>query len=167
MVASDPQCSRDMHGVHPGPLGEVARRLPVRGYLLHRTLAKKFSLRCAGFRLAGKPLDPLNDTHTAPRHYRMEVRAEFSAASGKLASWFAAVEACHRAMQGIAGCSAKLGHEYRNIFCTLSNSCSSHLDGPREPSGATWRPRGRPRRPPECPDGHGRLRRHFPGREMG
>ena len=115
----------------------------------------------------GSPLDPLNDTHRAPRHYRMEVRAEFSAASGKLASWFAAVEACHRAMQGIAGCSAKLGHGYRNIFCTLSNSCSSHLDGPREPSGATWRPRGRPRRPPECPDGHGRLRRHFPAWERG
>ena len=45
-----------------------------------------FSLRRAGFRLAGKPLDPLNDTHRAPRHYRMEVRTKFSAASGKLAS---------------------------------------------------------------------------------
>ena len=86
----------------------VARRLPVRGYLLHRTLAKFLSLRRAGFRLAGKPLDSLNDTHTAPRHYRMEVGAKFSAASGKLASWFAAMEACHRAMQGLAGCSAEV-----------------------------------------------------------
>ena len=41
MVASDPQCSRGMHGVHPGPLGEVARRLPPRGYLLHRRALKK------------------------------------------------------------------------------------------------------------------------------
>ena len=40
-------------------------------------------------------------------------------------------------MQGLAGCSAKLGHEYRNISATLSNSCSSHLDGSGEPSGAT------------------------------
>ena len=30
----------------------------------------------------------------------------FAVASAKLASWFAAVAACHRAMQGIAGCSA-------------------------------------------------------------
>jgi hypothetical protein len=36
----------------------------------------------------------------------MEVRTKFSAASGKLASWFAAMEACHRAMQGLP-----------NIFC--------------------------------------------------
>ena len=42
---------------------------------------------------------------------------------------------------------------------SINNSCSSHLDGPGEPWGATWRPRGRPRRPPEGPDGHGRLRR--------
>ena len=145
----------------------VARRLPVRGYLLHRTPTSSETKFGAGFRLAGKPLDPLNDTHRAPRHYRMEVRAEFSAASGKLASWFAAMEACHRAMQGIAGCSAKPGHGYRNISGTLSNSCSSHLGGPGEPSTTTWRPRGRPRRPPECPDGHGRLRRHFPAWERG
>jgi hypothetical protein len=38
----------------------------------------------------------------------MEVRTKFSAASGKLASWFAAMEACHRAMQGLAGCSAEV-----------------------------------------------------------
>ena len=145
----------------------VARRLPVRGYLLHRTPTSPASKFGAGFRLAGKPLDSLNDTHTAPRHYRMEVRAEFSAASGKLASWFAAMEACHRAMQGIAGCSAARGKIGTSVPKSISNSCSSHLDGPREPSGATWRPRGRPRRPPECPDGHGRLRRHFPAREKG
>ena len=30
----------------------------------------------------------------------------FAVASAKLASWFTAVAACHRAMQGIAGCSA-------------------------------------------------------------
>ena len=63
-------------------------------------------------------------------------------------------------MQGLAGCSAKLGHGYRNNFWQLSNSCYSHLDGPGEPWGATWRPRGRPWRELEGPDVHGRLRRH-------
>ena len=32
----------------------------------------------------------------------------FAVASAKLASWFAAVAACHRAMQGLAGCSAEV-----------------------------------------------------------
>ena len=35
-------------------------------------------------------------------------------------------------------------------------SCSSHLGGPGEQSGATKRPLWRPWRPPECPDVHGR-----------
>ena len=91
----------------------------------------------------------------------------FAVASAKLASWFTAVAACHRAMQGIAGCSAARVKIGTMVTKSISNSCSSHLGGPWEPSGATWRPRGRPRRPPECPDGHGRLRRHFPARERG
>ena len=32
----------------------------------------------------------------------------FAVASAKLASWFTAVAACHRAMQGIAGCGAEV-----------------------------------------------------------
>ena len=55
----------------------------------------------------------------------------------------------------------------KSVRTSISNNCSSHLGGPGEPSGATWRPRGHPWRPPECPDGHGRLRRHFPGWEKG
>ena len=38
--------------------------------------------------------------------YLSTPKAGFAVASAKLASWFAAVAACHRAMQGIAGCSA-------------------------------------------------------------
>ena len=163
MVASDPQRSRAMHGVHPEPLGEVARRLPVRGYLLHRRALKNFSLRRARLRLTGKPLDALNATRHTPWTYLRQATAKRASASGKLASWFAGWVACHRRMQGLAGCSAELGHGYRNIFWRTGNNCYSHLDDPEEPSGATWRPRGHPWRPPECPDGHGRLRRHLAG----
>ena len=36
-----------------------------------------------------------------------------------------------------------------------------------EPSGATWRPQGRPPRPPGGPHAQGRSRRRVPGREKG
>ena len=51
----------------------------------------------------------------------------------------------------------------RKVGCSLNNYWTSHLGGAGEPSGATRRPRGRPWRPPECPDGHGRLRRRSRG----
>ena len=50
----------------------------------------------------------------------------------------------------------------RKVGCSLNNYWTSHLGGAGEPSGATRRPRGRPWRPPECPDVHGRLRRQSP-----
>ena len=91
----------------------------------------------------------------------------FAVASAKLASWFAVWVGVHRGI-GLTGKErAELGQGYRHISARTGNNCSSHLGGPGEPSGATWRPRGHPRRPPECPDGHGRLRRHFPGWEKG
>ena len=58
----------------------------------------------------------------------------------------------------------------RKVSCSLNNYWTSHfthLGGPGELSGATRRPRGRPWRPPECPDGHGRLRRRSPAGEGG
>ena len=64
---------------------------------------------------------------------------------GSPSGWECAI----RSIQGLAGCNAKLGDGEVGNFVTLSNSCSSHLDGPGEPSGATWRPRGRPWRPPD------------------
>ena len=97
----------------------------------------------------------------------MEYRARFSAAADKLASWFSGWEGVHRPMQALAGCSAKLGHGYRNNFWQLSNSCSSHLDDPGEPWGATWRPRGRPRRPPEGPDAPWTAPTRIPDKERG
>ena len=145
----------------------VARPLPVRDCHFHRIpLAQIFI--CGGrLRLAGRPLDSLNGLHTPPRPYHREYRARYSAASDKLTSCSTGWEAVHRPMQGIAVCSAKLGDGEVVNFVTLSNSCSAHLDGPGEPSGATWRPRGRPWRPPECPDVHGRLRRQSPAWEKG
>ena len=167
MVASDPQCSRAMHGVHPEPLGEVARRLPVRGYLLHRRALKNFSLRRARLRLTGKPLDALNATRHTPWTYLRQATAKRASASGKLASWFAGWVACHRRMQGLAGCSAELGYGYRNIFWCTGNNCYSHLDEAGEPSGATRDPRERPPRRPTCPDGRGVGSVHFPEGERG
>ena len=40
--------------------------------------------------------------------YLRTPKPRFAVASAKLASWFAAVAACHRAMQGLAGCSAEV-----------------------------------------------------------
>ena len=67
MVASDPQCSCAMHGVHPEPLGEVARRLPVRGYLLHRRTLKENLLHCGRVRLARKASEPSKIARYPPR----------------------------------------------------------------------------------------------------
>ena len=50
---------------------------------------------------------------------------------------------------------------------SINNSCSSHLDGPGEPWGATWRPRGRPRRLPDGPDAPWTAPTRFPGKERG
>ena len=49
-----------------------------------------------------------------------------------------------------------------NLENTLRRSRGSHRALPGGPGGAPA-----PWRPPECPDGHGRLRRRFPGREGG
>ena len=55
-------------------------------------------------------------------------------------------------MQGLAGCSAKLGNETRDTFQHNKKSCYSHLDESGEPRGATRDPRGRSWRPPDGPD---------------
>ena len=143
--------------VHCGMLRLVARPLPVRDCHFHRIPLPQIFICGGRLRLAGRPLDSLNGLHTPPRPYLREYRARCLAASDKLTSCSTGWEAVHRPMQGIAVCSAKLGDGEVVNFVTLSNSCSSHLDGPGEPSGATWRPRGRPWRPPECPDVHGRA----------
>ena len=41
-------------------------------------------LRCAGFRLAGKPSHSSNDTHWPPRAYGWDLGAKSSTGSGKL-----------------------------------------------------------------------------------
>ena len=43
----------------------------------------------------------------------------------------------------------------------------THLDGPSEPSGATRDPRGRPWRPPDCPDGADGADVGLPDKERG
>ena len=43
--------------------------------------------------------------------------------------------------------------------------CEGASDGPGEPSYALWGHGGRPRRPPDGPDGLGRATRKFPVRE--
>ena len=64
-------------------------------------------LRRGRVRLARKASEPSRFAWY-PRQgpYLRTPKPGFAVASAKLASWFAAVAACHRAMQGIAGCSA-------------------------------------------------------------
>ena len=98
-----------MQGVHPGTLGLVARALPVRGHLLHRRAHKK-NLLCRGRVQVGRKGFGAIQIRLLPAKvqgpYLRTPKPGFAVASAKLASWFAAVAACHRAMQGIAGCSA-------------------------------------------------------------
>ena len=64
-----------------------------------------------------------------------------------------------RSASGVATRQRSLFEQKGKVGCSaLNNYWTSHLGGAGEPPGATRRPRGRPWRPPECPDGHGRLR---------
>ena len=148
------------------PLGRMTP-IPVSGYHFHRCVEDCKSHRRGRLRLAGKTLYSSNTLWPPPRTYQRDSKAKRATGSEKVTSWFSGWECAIRMMQGLAGCSAKLGHGKWGHFPTLNNSCSSHLGGLGEPSGATWRPRGRPWRPPECPDVHGRLRRQSPAWEKG
>ena len=110
-VALDPQCSRGMHGVHPGTLRLVVRPLPVRGCHFHRIPLPLFFLRRGRLRLTGRPLDLLNGLHIPPRPYLREYGARCPAASDKLTSWFAGSQA-----QPIASEECALWRRQRSLF---------------------------------------------------
>ena len=84
-----------------------------------------------------------------------------------MASWFSGSAVAYRAMQAIAGCSAELGHGYRNISGRTGNFCYSHLDEAGEPQGTTRGPQGRRGQPPDGSDGQGGRHAESPAKEKG
>ena len=94
MVVLDPQCSRGMHGVHPGTLRLVARPLPVRGCHFHRIRSApivggggRVRMAAAGRRNHFKTLC------AAPSTLSWDHIAKRSTGSEQLTSWFAGSQA--------------------------------------------------------------------------
>jgi hypothetical protein len=160
-VAVDLQCSRGMHGVYTGTLRLVARPLPVRGCHFHRIRGKTISLAAAGSGWPTRRRNHFKPLCTGHRPYRGTLKP-----SARLdrTNWHHGLPdgkpwmgRCRALQSEPANLSTKRGHGQ-----IWADNLETHLGGPGEPSGATRRPRGRPWRPPECPDGHGRLRRQSP-----
>ena len=152
---------------HSGTMGEVARALSVIAAGSAPLSPNLRGLASGRSRLTGKASEPSRDACYPLSYLSWQGLAKSSAGSEQMASWFTGW-VCHAdVMQGLAGCSAFLRKACgKRGYGTFLGSFNQS-DGPGEPSGAIWRPRGRPRRPPKGPDGHGRVRRHFPGWEKG
>ena len=118
---------------HPGILGLVARPLPVRDWILQRTLEQKEIFAYGRLRLTAKASALYLATRQPLWTYLRECGARFSAGSSKGASPFTGQEGMHSCCRRIAGWSPEHGENAVSVNKSINMNGLWYLDGAGEP----------------------------------